>query len=172
MKMEREMKQKPGRDLFFMIVLIFQSLLLSGCGPSTDIDSTLSTDVDSTLTSNTKPVAYDKNITTEYTTQIDFNITGSDADYDTFTFVIESNTSHGTIKLIDAITGDVRYTKDNNYFGSDYFTFKVVDEWNTSSNIADVNITIKPCSAYTTEANCGGNSYCYWLLDGCVLAAP
>ena len=156
------MKQTAGRYIFFISVLIFQSLLLSGCGPSTDIDST--------TTSNTNPIAYDKNITVEYTTQIDFNIIGSDADYDTFTFVIESSTSHGTINLIDEITGAVRYTTNNNYSGSDYFTFKVVDEWNTSSNIADVNITIKPCSDYTTESTCGGNSYCYWLFNECIRA--
>ena len=157
------MKQKQGRDVFFMIVLIFQSLLLSGCGPSTDIDST--------LTSNTKPIAYDKNITTEYWTKTNFNITGSDADDDTFTFVIESNTSKGTIILIDEITGDVSYTPNQGFSGPDHFTFKVVDEWNTSSNIADVNITIKPCSAYTNEATCGGNSACYWLFNECVPAS-
>lgn len=104
---------------------------------------------------NNAPIAYDQNITIDYETETDFNITASDADNDTLTFVIESNTSNGTIVLIDESTGDVTYTPNQGYSGPDHFTFKVVDEFNASSNVADVNITVKSlCDMDPTAPGC------------------
>jgi len=111
--------------------------------------------VKSNLTSNTKPIANDQNITIDYETETDFNITGSDEDNDALTFVIESNTSNGTIVLIDENTGDVTYTPNQGYSGSDHFTFKVVDENNAYSNVADVNIMVKGlCETDPTAPGC------------------
>lgn len=111
-----------------------------------------------TRSNNNVPLADDKNVTIDYETETDFNITASDADNDTFIFVIESNTSNGTIVLIDESTGDVTYTPNQGYSGPDHFTFKVVDEFNASSNVADVNITVKSlCDMDSTAPGCPGD---------------
>lgn len=114
--------------------------------------------VESNLVRNTKPMADDQNITVDYETPIDFKLTGSDKDNDTFTFVVENNTANGTIVLIDETTGDVTYTPNQGYSGADHFTFKVVDEFNASSNVADVNITVKSlCDMDPTAPGCPGD---------------
>ncbi|UPT76662.1 Ig-like domain-containing protein [Sulfurovum sp. XGS-02] len=114
---------------------------------------------------NNAPMADDKNITVDYETPTDFKLTGSDKDNDTFTFVIETNTSNGNIVLIDETTGDVTYTPNQGYSGPDHFTFKVVDENQASSNIADVNITVKDlCDMDPTATGCP--------LDPCVINNP
>jgi len=145
--------------------------------------------VGSNIPGNNKPIANDQNITIDYETETDFNITGSDADNDTLTFVIDSNTTNGTIVLVDETTGDVTYTPNQGYSGPDHFTFKVIDENNALSNIADVNITVKskcetdptapgcpmdPCIVPATTPGCPGFDPC--LLDptapGCPLYNP
>jgi phosphohistidine swiveling domain-containing protein len=92
---------------------------------------------------NHLPVAEDKSVTTDQNHPIDIVLTGSDADNDTLTFQILTNTSNGSLKNFDNYTGKVTYTPNSNYSGTDSFTFRVRDnKLEESSNIGMVSITV------------------------------
>jgi hypothetical protein len=57
------------------------------------------------------------------------------------TLVIVDAPKHGKLK-VDSKTGEVTYTPDKNYTGSDFFTYKVKNDLGVFSNIATVNLTV------------------------------
>ncbi|MGI6260130.1 MAG: Ig-like domain-containing protein, partial [Anaerolineaceae bacterium] len=89
---------------------------------------------------NTPPVAQDQSVTTPEDTATAITLTATDADNDTLTYWIVGQPQHGTLTLAGNVA---TYTPDQDYNGSDSFTFKANDG-TIDSNIATVSITVTP----------------------------
>ncbi|MFC1727572.1 tandem-95 repeat protein [Patescibacteria group bacterium] len=106
-------------------------------------DSNVST-VDITVGSvNDAPVANDDSFSTAEETSHLIDLTASDIDLpaQTLTYSVNTGVSHGTLSALSG--NQVTYTPDENYVGSDSFTFKVNDGV-IDSNTAIVAITVTP----------------------------
>lgn len=68
-------------------------------------------------------------------------LTGTDPEGDTISFYAIKSPRHGTL-LLDALTGAYVYTPNENYHGSDRFTYSVKDEYGNVSDAAEVKITV------------------------------
>ena len=91
---------------------------------------------------NDAPTADDDSFTVdEGNSLINEQLTGSDPENDTLTFILVSDVAHG--ELILNADGTFTYNHDGSETTSDSFTFKVNDG-NLDSNIATVTITINP----------------------------
>jgi len=88
---------------------------------------------------NDAPVAFDGYSETNEDNSVSFYLSGSDIDSENLVFNIESNAFYGTV---DIINNTAVYTPNENYFGSDAFTFTVSDGEFFSS--AEYIITIHP----------------------------
>ncbi|MFC1781250.1 Ig-like domain-containing protein [Planctomycetota bacterium] len=73
---------------------------------------------------NTPPVADNNNVTTQEDTTLQIALTGSDPDGDSITYTLVSDTSHGNL---NGTGPNLLYTPDENFNGTDSFTFKVKD---------------------------------------------
>ncbi len=60
----------------------------------------------------------------------------------TLTYSLVAGASHGTVIITDSTTGAYTYTPAPDYFGSDGFTFEIMDTAAATSNIAGVSITV------------------------------
>jgi len=92
------------------------------------------------------PVATPQDLTTPEDTPLAIGLIGSDADVgEPINFGIVSGPTNGTIRGFDADTGELIYTPNENYHGSDSFTFEVCDPhtWHGCAQ-ATVTITITP----------------------------
>ena len=88
---------------------------------------------------NTPPLATAQSITiSEDTTNNIIVLAGTDFENDNLTFIIESNTTNGTLS---GTVPNLTYTPNSNYFGEDNLTFRVNDG-EVDSNISTVIITI------------------------------
>ncbi|MDY6792122.1 MAG: Ig-like domain-containing protein [Thermodesulfobacteriota bacterium] len=89
---------------------------------------------------NDAPVANSQSVTLNEDETASITLTASDADGDTLTYQIVSNPSHGTLT---GTAPDLNYTPNDNYHGSDFFTFRANDG-TVDSGDATVTITINP----------------------------
>ena len=117
-------------------------------------DSTLAATVSITISSvNDPPLANAQSVTTDEDTAKDITLTGSDLEGDTISFIVVSLPANGSLKDAGTViaSGDlpkslssaaVTYTPNNNYTGSDSFTFKTNDSTLDSSLAATVSINI------------------------------
>jgi hypothetical protein len=87
---------------------------------------------------NTAPVAEDQSVTTNEDTATKITLGASDVDGDDLSYTIVSEQAHG---ILPGSGANVTYTPNNNYNGTDSFTFKVYDG-TSDSNTATVNITV------------------------------
>lgn len=86
------------------------------------------------------PVAQDQSVTTDEDVAADITLVATDDDNDELTFSVVEGPANGTLSgTAPALT----YTPDDNYSGSDSFTFKANDG-SADSNLATVSITVKP----------------------------
>lgn len=92
-----------------------------------------------TMFKESPPIARDGNVETDEDSSVSITLAGSDANEDELTYVIVKNPSHG--KLSGAAP-NVSYTPNQDFSGSDSFTFKVNDK-TADSNAATVSITVK-----------------------------
>ncbi|KYK22255.1 hypothetical protein AYK24_02575 [Thermoplasmatales archaeon SG8-52-4] len=94
---------------------------------------------------NLPPTANDDISTTNEDTIVWIDILTNDNDIDgtldPTTITIISGPVNG-ITNINTTSGEIKYTPNTNYFGTDSFTYKVDDDDGATSNIANVNITI------------------------------
>lgn len=94
---------------------------------------------------NFPPTANDDIATTNEDTIIWIDILTNDNDVDgtldPATITIITGTNNGNIN-INTTTGEIKYSANANYFGTDSFTYEVDDDDGATSNIATVNITI------------------------------
>ena len=92
------------------------------------------------ITFNDIPIADTQNLTTDEDTGLSVTLTATDLFPGTLSWIIVSNPQHGALS---GTAPDLTYTPDENYNGSDSFTFKVNDGTD-DSNTATVSITIDP----------------------------
>jgi hypothetical protein len=60
------------------------------------------------------------------------------------TYTVVSPPSHGALDQSDIANGDVSYVANNNFTGTDTFTFKAINSSSQDSNIATVTIAVDP----------------------------
>ncbi|MCB9857582.1 MAG: tandem-95 repeat protein [Phycisphaerales bacterium] len=99
-------------------------------------------------TPNQAPTANDDSATTDEDTAVVIPILNNDTDSDSSlepsSVVVTSGPANGTI-AVDAGNGDVTYTPNANYNGTDSFEYQVCDNENPPlCDMATVNITINP----------------------------
>lgn len=96
---------------------------------------------------NDAPVAVPNNAQVNEDASVVIQILGNDTDIDNAinpaTLTIITQPERGTIQ-VNATTGAVTYTPAANYFGNDFFTYRVSDVDGLASNNAMVSITVIP----------------------------
>jgi Ca2+-binding RTX toxin-like protein len=99
---------------------------------------------------NDPPVANNQQLETDQNTILQITLSGADPidNGDAMSeFIILNNPTNGQISNFNQITGELTYTPNNNYFGSDSFTFKVIDSQGLeSTESAQVSINVKEVS--------------------------
>lgn len=89
--------------------------------------------------SNTAPTANAQSISTQEDTAVNITLTASDPESNSLTYIV-TNPAHGSLS---GTAPSLSYQPDNNYNGSDSFTFHVNDG-SLDSNEATVSITVNP----------------------------
>jgi hypothetical protein len=99
--------------------------------------------------SNTAPVANDDNVTTIEKTAVVFKVLDNDTDaennIDVRTLEIATQPQNGTVNL-NATTGEITYTPQDDFLGNDSFTYTVKDTNGLTSNVGTVNILVRPAN--------------------------
>jgi len=90
---------------------------------------------------NNPPTANNGSVTTNENTAVNGTLSASDPDGDALTFSIVGQPSHGSVSITNSSTGAFTYTPNNNYSGSDSFTFKANDG-QADSNTATESVTV------------------------------
>lgn len=89
------------------------------------------------------PLTRDIEFTTRQNVVHEGRLPGADTDGDALTFRIVSNGSLGAAHVLDAATGEFRYTPNPDVYGSDQFTFEVSDAGGASA-LATARVVIEP----------------------------
>ena len=89
---------------------------------------------------NDSPQTTDQTLSTPEDNSIDIVLAASDIDNDPLTFLITENPSNG---ILTGTAPNLTYTPNENYNGTDAFTF-TVDDGNGGSAVGTVSITITP----------------------------
>jgi hypothetical protein len=113
---------------------------------------------------NDQPVADSQNVVTDEDTPLIITLTGSDVEGTPLDFVY-TQPAHGTVSGTGA---NVTYTPDDNYFGSDQFTFTVNDGF-LNSDTATVTITVNPLPDVPVAVS---DDYQVYEGEELVIAAP
>ncbi|MGH8126894.1 MAG: Ig-like domain-containing protein [Gammaproteobacteria bacterium] len=88
------------------------------------------------------PTASNGSVSTNENTAVNGTLSASDPNGDALTFSIENEPSHGSVSITNASTGAFTYTPNNNYSGSDSFTFEATDSAGLTSNTATESVTV------------------------------
>jgi ELWxxDGT repeat protein len=103
-------------------------------------DASVATVVRTVVVTNDAPTAADLSVTTAEDVAVIGQVTGGDADGDSLTFALVNGPTFGSI--VFHADGTFLYTPDANYYGSDAFTFVVLDsEFASGEGIVAVTIT-------------------------------
>jgi hypothetical protein len=92
---------------------------------------------------NVPPVANDQDVITAEDTAVEIILNGTDVNPNTLTYSIETNSTNGLLTNFNSTSGEVTYTPNGNFTGSDNFTFSINDGI-VDSNIATVSISVTP----------------------------
>jgi hypothetical protein len=119
-------------------------------GPPGPLTSTPATVAITVVPPNHAPTADPQSVTTDEHLPVTITLTGDDGDpnlQQTLSFLIVSQPSHGTLSVLDANAGTVRYTPGPDYNGPDSFTFRTMDDAQgeppfLTSDPATVSITV------------------------------
>ena len=101
----------------------------------------------SVIVTNNAPVSSDVSVSTEQNLVKSITFDATDINGDNLTYSAVSNPSNGTLGNINGNT--ILYTPNNNWFGTDSFTYKANDG-TADSNVSTVTITVNK-SATTTD---------------------
>ncbi|KPA15217.1 Cadherin domain protein, partial [Candidatus Magnetomorum sp. HK-1] len=91
---------------------------------------------------NTMPIASSQTFNVIEDKTYSSKLTGYDENGDSLQYSIQNLPEHGTLTLLDSITGDFSYAPEKDYFGQDYFTFSVNDGA-TNSVASQCTLTIQ-----------------------------
>jgi hypothetical protein len=97
------------------------------------------------------------NVTMDEDTSLNLTLIAQDADNDTITYSIETNTTHGLV-TINETTGELNYTPESNYFGEDNFTITTTDGFGNSTTTVTVTINDIADSTSGGGSSGGGSS--------------
>lgn len=96
---------------------------------------------------NDTPTAADDSASVDEDNAVDVDVTANDSDIDgtvdPTTVQVLDDVANGTVS-VDATTGVITYTPDENFSGTDTFTYVVQDDANGTSNEATVTLTVNP----------------------------
>ncbi len=97
------------------------------------------------VTANSAPSATSAAISTDEDTPLNIVLTGNDEDHDNdqLVYALESTPGDGTLSGFDSTTGDVTYTPDTDFNGTDSFDFTVTDP-SDASDTGTITITVDP----------------------------
>jgi len=95
---------------------------------------------------NDTPVANSQDLTTDINTALDITLTGTDIDEDSLSYTIVQSPANGTLS---GTAPNLTYTPDQDYTGTDSFTF-TVNDGTTDSTEATVSINIVNSSVNLT----------------------
>ena len=88
---------------------------------------------------NDAPVSTDQEVTTDENTTLDITLSATDVDGDDLTYVIDQQPTNGSIALTDDVA---TYTPNDNFNGSDSFTF-YANDGTKNSNTATIYIEVE-----------------------------
>jgi len=92
---------------------------------------------------NTVPIAEFNHVITSMNNPVLINLIGRDNDTnDLLYYNIVTEPLHGNLSSFNNSTGDLTYLPNNNFTGTDLFTFRVKDSRNAESNIANVTVSV------------------------------
>jgi uncharacterized repeat protein (TIGR01451 family) len=98
-----------------------------------------------TVVTTVPPVANDDSDTTNAGTPVTTPVVGNDTDpdgtVDPTTVTVVTPPANGTVS-VDPVTGDVTYTPTPGFFGTDIYTYTVLDNDSLVSNVATVTIDV------------------------------
>ncbi len=98
-----------------------------------------------TVDVNDPPTANDESVGTDEDTAVTIDVlandTDSDGTLDPSTVTVTGGPSHGSTS-VNTSTGEITYTPDPNYHGTDSFTYTVDDDDGSTSNEATVTISV------------------------------
>jgi hypothetical protein len=66
----------------------------------------------------------------------------TDAEGDALEFMVVSYPENGALTVTNKLTGEYKYTPDEEFVGNDSFTYVARDEWGNFSELAEVSITV------------------------------
>lgn len=93
---------------------------------------------------NTIRIAEFEHIIAQRDNTVFIKLIGKDKDpNDILRYSIVSNPIHGNLANFNSNTGEIYYTPEINFTGTDIFTFKVLDSKDAESNVANVTVTVK-----------------------------
>ena len=92
---------------------------------------------------NNSPEAFDQSISVDQDGQVAITLEATDEDNDQLQFDITADPLQGSLTGFDKEKGTVTYVPQNGYSGNDKFSYKVVDNKGSESNVADVDVNVK-----------------------------
>jgi len=130
-------------------------LLLRNTSEAAALDKYLSSDFDEDVEKrpwlevcyivNDPPLAVDDSATTDEDTPVVISVLANDSDpdgsIDPTTVSIVAGPANGSVS-VDPVNGDVTYSPDADYHGSDSFTYTVEDDDGATSNVATVTVAV------------------------------
>lgn len=108
-----------------------------------------------TVVPNSVPVASNDNATTSADTAVQIDVLANDSDPDGTLDVATVAATNGTngMTSVNATTGEVTYTPNPGFVGTDTFTYTVDDNDGDTSNTATVNVTVLSGGVSAMPAN-------------------
>ena len=92
---------------------------------------------------NNSPESFDQSVSVDQDGQVTITLEATDEDNDQLQFDITADPLQGSLTGFDKEKGTVTYVPQNGYSGNDKFSYKVVDNNGSESNVADVDVNVK-----------------------------
>lgn len=109
---------------------------------------------------NTLPASSDDSVTTNFQTAVTINVLGNDTDsdgtLDTSSVVVSTDPSSGAATVLS--DGQIRYTPNTGFSGSDTFQYTVQDNNGAVSDPATVTVTVRAQPVTSPPPTSGGSS--------------
>jgi hypothetical protein len=139
-------KKSPiGKVLFIVVIIVVGIGIVFGIGFNSTIYQNAAPPVTTqpNAVTNHPPLANNKSVVTSMNKSITITLTANDPDLnDNLNALLVSKPSHGTLGNIDQNTGNITYTSNPGFTGTDKFTYKVNDGKTDSNSVGTISITV------------------------------